>query len=95
MEEVLSDFLLLSFHPGRKSSLWGWELGTQGEMETEKGMCSKPAECPLSPEKAVVARSLLRALGLPERVTSQGVSEWLVVGEGRAREGKGQHPSSH
>lgn len=69
--------------------------GTQGEMEAEKGMCSKPAECPLSPEKAVMARSLVRALGLPERVTSLGVSEWLVVGEGRGKEGKGQHPSSH
>lgn len=57
-------------------------------MEAEKGMCSKPAECPLSPEKAVMARSLVR-------VTSLGVSEWLVVGEGRGKEGKGQHPSSH
>lgn len=26
MEEVLSDLLLLSFHPGR-SSLWGWGPG--------------------------------------------------------------------
>ena len=27
MEEALSDLLLWSFHTGRRSSHWGWELG--------------------------------------------------------------------
>lgn len=56
-------------------------------MEAEKGVCSKPAECSLSPEKAVMAYSLVGALRLPERVTTLGVSGWLVEREGQGGEG--------
>ena len=47
--------------------------GSTGDVAAEEGMGSKPAECPLSPEKAVMARSLAETLGLPERITTLGV----------------------
>lgn len=62
-------------------------------MEAEKGVCSKPAECSLSPEKAVMAYSLVGALRLPERVTTLGVSGWLVEREGGAGRGRGSIPA--
>ena len=46
--------------------------GSPGDVAAEEGMGSKPAECPLSPEKAVMACSLAETLGLPERITTLG-----------------------
>ena len=60
--------------------------GSPGDVAAEEGMGSKPAECPLSPEKAVMACSLAETLGLPERINTLGV--W-VADSGRGGTGRG------
>ena len=62
--------------------------GSPGDTAANEGMGSKPAECPLSPEKAVTAHSLAEMLGLPERITTLGV--WVADG-GRGVPGRGGH----
>lgn len=60
--------------------------GSPGDTAASEGMGSKPAECPLSPKKAVTARSLAETLGLLERITTLGV--WVADG-GRGVPGRG------
>lgn len=41
MEKVLSTFFVVSFHTGRRHSLWGWELGVPGGNGSREGYVFK------------------------------------------------------